>query len=154
MFQSQQFVSDPIKLYNKKYSTTTEVENLNCGYLQRAIFKEISSKKIFEPDERIISHIFEHKDIDNSRYLEYNLRQYTNAYLTNYGNILICKSNFGEYPMINEKSLTKQLIYNKRLPDLYIKRMFKENWNCTHTSKLKKKFELLLEECHKWSTLV
>ena len=60
------------------------------------------SKTQLNIDEIIISHIFENKDFGCEKSSWY-LRQYTNAYLTNYGNIVICKSNFEKFPKIKDE---------------------------------------------------
>lgn len=154
MAQMQPILENDIVLYNKKYPDRSHVDKLNYSYLQRIIFQEVSAKNLYESDERIISHIFEHKDIGCRRGREWHLRQYTNAYLTNYGNIIMCNSNIGEYPTIKDKSCTKQVVYNKKLPELYMRRMFRESWDCTHTCKLQGKLNSLIRECELWSSIL
>lgn len=141
-------------IYNKMYTSRCQVDSLDCKFLQKLIFDELLSKKKLDIEEIIISHIFEHKDVGCRRGRNWHLRQYTNGYLTNYGNILICKSNFGNYPKIDDRSITKQLVSNKKLPELIVKRLSLEKFDVTHPSKLKNKLSLILQDCDMWLKLL
>jgi hypothetical protein len=45
------------------------------------------------------------------------LRTYTNAYLTNFGNIIICKTHYPDLSKIEDKSISKEVIHDELLDE-------------------------------------
>ena len=128
-----------LDVYNKKYPTRCQVESLDYNLLQKLTKAELLKKAELHIDETILSHIYERKDVGCRRGKEWHLHMYTNAYLTDYGNILICKGHFGKYPEIGRQGLVKQLVGNYKLPDMVVKLFLSEKWNCNHPCKLQQK---------------
>jgi len=139
-YEKKEFdVSVDCVVYNQKYPSRCQVDCLDYDLLQKLTKNELLTKGKLNIDERILSHIYEHKDIGCHRGKEWHLRQYTNAYLTNYGNILICCSHIGKYPEIDDRGVKKELVANYKLSDIVIKILLCKKWNCNHQCKLKEK---------------
>lgn len=142
-----------IQLFNKKY-TSSIIETFDFDVLNHKIIEELHQKVDFSIDEYITQHIYDHKNIGrNIRDNKYYLRQYTNGYLTNYGNIIMCKSNFGNYP--NVDNFSKGIILNRKLSVLEERRFAKENWKeLNHYSKLKDRIIDISSECKMWEDII
>lgn len=147
--------SENLDVYNQKYSNRSQVDGLDFAKLQKLIFAELVDKKSLLPGESYVSNIFEHQDVGCRGGREWHLRCYTLAYLTDYGNIVICKSHFGQYPELKTASIRQEILSYDKLPDLHIRRLMLENWNdVTHPSKLKTKLFSILQECKIWDKLL
>ena len=145
--------TNDIHKFNKKY-TSSIIETFDFDVLNNKIKEDLIEKVNFYTDEHIIQHIYEHKDIGcKIRDNRYYLRQYTNGYLTNYGNVIICKSNFGNYPCVD--NFSKGIIINQKLSLLFERRCAKEDWKeIHHYSNLKDRIKSIYNECNMWEEIV
>lgn len=105
--------------------------------LQKEIFSKIQDQMIFDMYEEIIDHIFEHRDYSST-----HLRSYTNAYLTNFGNIIICKTHHPDLTKIDDKSIGKEIIHNDYLDKEKVEILLHKDWtHITHPCNLKKELQ-------------